>query len=107
MSQDLIREIGTSRCRSRHYGTSPAFKNVTGEIWEGEKRGDEPEPGELLHLIITVMYLRAIGRGLGYAGFSVFGVPFNKKPYVSLFGGTFLLPLKVAVLAYESGFIII
>jgi len=54
------------------------------------------------------MYLRAIGRGLGYAGFSVFfGVPFNKKPYVSLLGGTFFVALESGCLAYESGFIII
>ena len=53
------------------------------------------------------MYLRAIGRGLRYAGFSVFGVPFNKKPYVSLLGGTFFVALESGCLAYESGFIII
>ena len=36
-----------------------------------------------------------------------FGVPFNKKPYVSLLGGTFFVALESDCLAYESGFIII
>ena len=36
-----------------------------------------------------------------------FGVPFNKKPYVSLLGGTFFVALESGCLAYESGFIII
>ena len=36
-----------------------------------------------------------------------FGIPFNKKPYVSLLGGTFFVALESGCLAYESGFIII
>lgn len=44
------------------------------------------------------MYLRAIGRGLRYAGFSVFGHTFQQGTLRVTFGWhVFLLPLKVTV----------
>ncbi len=55
------------------------------------------------------MYLRVDEEGdWGMHGFSVFLVYLsNKKPYVSLLGGSFFVALESGCLAYESGFIII
>ena len=93
--------------RSRHCKDEPAFIDVTGEIWEGES--EVMSPSQENCLFDNHRYVPTSDRkGIEVCWLQCFfGVPFNKKPYVSLLGGTFFVALKSGCLAYESGFIII
>ena len=93
--------------RSRHCKDEPAFIYVTGEIWEGES--EVMSPSQENCLFDNHRYVPTSDRkGIGVCWLQCFfGVPFNKKPYVSLLGGTFFVALESGCLAYESGFIII
>lgn len=93
--------------RSRHCKDEPAFIDVTGEIWEGESEAMSPSQENCL--FDNHRYVPTSDRkGIEVCWLQCFlGVPFNKKPYVSLLGGTFFVALESGCLAYESGFIII
>ena len=77
--------------RSRHCKDEPAFIHVTGEIWEGESEAMSPSQENCL--FDNHRYVPTSDRkGIGVCWFQCFfGVPFNKKPYVSLLGGTFFV----------------
>ena len=80
--------------RSRHCKDEPAFKNVTGEIWEGES--EVMSPSQENCLFDNHRYVPTSDRqGIGVCWFQCFLVYLSiRNLYVSLLGGTFFVALE-------------
>ena len=94
--------------RSRHCKDEPAFKNVTGEIWEGES--EVMSPSQENYLFDNHRYVPTSDRkGIEVCMVSVFFLVYLSIRNLTchFWMARFFIALESGCLAYESGFIII